>query len=156
MFPQQLDLRDRDSIYEGLSVKIITDEGQEVIGVIGQILTLTKFDFKGVYVELKTGQRGHAIEVIESESERDVRRLIAKFYSDTKSDIDEGDYLEFKETFAFNKSRSDNEQDKTIMKPTWQRWHVFEVLEANGIECDQVALVDVDITKHKKININSI
>ena len=35
-------------------------------------------------------------------------------------------------------------QDKTIMKPTWQRWHVFEVLEANGIECDQVALVDID------------
>ncbi len=35
-------------------------------------------------------------------------------------------------------------RDKTIMKPTWQRWHVFEVLEANGIECDQVALVDID------------
>ena len=116
MFPQQLDLRDRDSIYAGLSVKLITDEGEEVGGIVKKILTLTKFDFKGVYVELKTGQRGHVTEVIESESERDVRRLIAKFYSDTASDIDEGDYLEFKETFAFNASRSDNEPDKTLMK----------------------------------------
>ena len=116
MFPQQLDLRDRDSIYPGLSVKIITDEGHEAVGIIKKILTLTKFDFKGVYVELEGKERGHVKEVIESESERDVRMLIAKFYSDTASDIEEGDYLEFKETFAFNESRSDNQQDKTLMK----------------------------------------
>jgi hypothetical protein len=34
--------------------------------------------------------------------------------------------------------------DKNLMKPTWQRWHVFDILDANGIEYDQVALVDVD------------
>jgi hypothetical protein len=34
------------------------------------------------------------------------------------------------------------------MKPTWQRWHVHEVLEANDIEYDQVALVDVDTMVH--------
>lgn len=34
------------------------------------------------------------------------------------------------------------------MKPTWQRWHVFDVLEANNIEYDQVALVDVDTMIH--------
>ena len=34
------------------------------------------------------------------------------------------------------------------MKPTWQRWHVHEILEANEIEYDQVALVDVDTMVH--------
>ena len=27
---------------------------------------------------------------------------------------------------------SDELRDKTIMKPTWQRWHVFEILEEVG------------------------
>ena len=35
-------------------------------------------------------------------------------------------------------------RDKTIMKPTWQRWHVFDILDENSVEYDQVALVDVD------------
>tara|TARA_Y100001973_G_C5204294_1_gene340296 strand:- start:917 stop:1657 length:741 start_codon:yes stop_codon:yes gene_type:complete len=39
-------------------------------------------------------------------------------------------------------------QDKTIMKPTWQRWHAHEVLEANNIEYEQVALVDIDTMIH--------
>ena len=43
---------------------------------------------------------------------------------------------------------SDELRDKTIMKPTWQRWHVFEILEANDIEYGQVALVDVDTMIH--------
>mgnify|MGYP003122545075 FL=1 len=34
------------------------------------------------------------------------------------------------------------------MKPTWQRWYVHEVLEANEIEYDQVALVDIDTMIH--------
>lgn len=34
------------------------------------------------------------------------------------------------------------------MKPTWQRWHVLEILEANNIEYDQVALVDMDTLIH--------
>jgi hypothetical protein len=38
--------------------------------------------------------------------------------------------------------------DKNLMKPTWQRWHVLEILESNGIEYDQVALVDVDTLIH--------
>jgi len=38
--------------------------------------------------------------------------------------------------------------DKSLMKPTWQRWHVLEILEHNGIEYDQVALVDVDTMIH--------
>lgn len=38
--------------------------------------------------------------------------------------------------------------DKTKMKPTWQRWHVLEILEANDIEYDQVALVDIDTMIH--------
>ena len=38
--------------------------------------------------------------------------------------------------------------DGVGMKPTWQRWHVFDVLEANNIECDNVALVDIDTMIH--------
>jgi len=34
------------------------------------------------------------------------------------------------------------------MKPTWQRWHAMEVLDANEIEYDNVALVDVDTMIH--------
>jgi len=34
------------------------------------------------------------------------------------------------------------------MKPTWQRWHVHEVLESNEIEYDNVALVDIDTMIH--------
>lgn len=43
---------------------------------------------------------------------------------------------------------SDELKDKTIMKPTWQRWHVFDILDANNIEYNQVALVDVDTMIH--------
>ncbi len=35
-------------------------------------------------------------------------------------------------------------RDKSIMKPTWQRWHVFDILANNDIQFDQVALVDID------------
>lgn len=38
--------------------------------------------------------------------------------------------------------------DKELMKPTWQRWHVFEILDANNIEYEQVALVDMDTLIH--------
>ena len=38
--------------------------------------------------------------------------------------------------------------DKTLMKPTWQRWHVLEILDANNIDYNQVALVDVDTLIH--------
>lgn len=38
--------------------------------------------------------------------------------------------------------------DKTIMKPTWQRWHVFEILDANEIEYEQVAMIDADTLIH--------
>ena len=39
-------------------------------------------------------------------------------------------------------------QDSSRMKPTWQRWHVFDVLGANSVDYDQVALVDVDTMIH--------
>ena len=38
--------------------------------------------------------------------------------------------------------------DEPGMKPTWQRWHVFDVLDANEIEYDNVALVDIDTMVH--------
>ena len=34
--------------------------------------------------------------------------------------------------------------DTEWMRPTWQRWHVYEILEHNNIEYDQVAMIDID------------
>ena len=34
--------------------------------------------------------------------------------------------------------------DTEWMRPTWQRWHVYEILEHNNIEYDQIALIDID------------
>lgn len=34
--------------------------------------------------------------------------------------------------------------DPSLMKATWQRWYVLEILKSNDIEYDQVALVDID------------
>jgi lipopolysaccharide biosynthesis glycosyltransferase len=35
-------------------------------------------------------------------------------------------------------------EDVHAMKPTWQRYHLFDVLEREGIEFDRVAYLDVD------------
>jgi len=34
--------------------------------------------------------------------------------------------------------------DTEWMRPTWQRWHVYEILEHNNIEYYQIALIDID------------
>lgn len=34
------------------------------------------------------------------------------------------------------------------MRPTWQRWHVYDVLEGSNVEYNQVALVDLDTMVH--------
>ena len=34
--------------------------------------------------------------------------------------------------------------DTEWMRPTWQRWYVYDLLEANDIEYNQVALIDID------------
>ena len=44
------------------------------------------------------------------------------------------------ELFLLNEELS----DATYMKPTWQRWYVFDILDLNGVNYDQVAMVDVD------------
>tara|TARA_B100001059_G_scaffold214888_1_gene231958 strand:- start:7415 stop:8188 length:774 start_codon:yes stop_codon:yes gene_type:complete len=33
-------------------------------------------------------------------------------------------------------------------RPTWQRWWVYDLLEANNIEYNQVALIDLDVMVH--------
>ena len=38
--------------------------------------------------------------------------------------------------------------DTEWMRPTWQRWHVYDLLEANNIEYDQIALIDIDTMVH--------
>jgi len=37
---------------------------------------------------------------------------------------------------------------------TWQRWYVLEILEKNGIEYDQVLLVDADSVIHPRVFIS--
>jgi len=44
------------------------------------------------------------------------------------------------ELFILNEPLYDTEW----MRPTWQRWYVYDLLEANGIEYNQVALIDID------------
>jgi len=34
--------------------------------------------------------------------------------------------------------------DTAILKPTWQRWYIWKILENSNLEYDKVALVDVD------------
>lgn len=34
--------------------------------------------------------------------------------------------------------------DTEFMRPTWQRWYVYQILKANNIKYNQVALVDID------------
>lgn len=38
--------------------------------------------------------------------------------------------------------------DVNKMKPTWQRWYVFDLLESNNIDYNQVALIDIDTMIH--------
>ena len=38
--------------------------------------------------------------------------------------------------------------DVEWMRPTWQRWYVYDLLETNNIEYDQVALIDIDTMVH--------
>ena len=34
--------------------------------------------------------------------------------------------------------------DTELMRPTWQRWYAYDILEQNNIEYDKVALIDID------------
>ena len=38
--------------------------------------------------------------------------------------------------------------DTELMRPTWQRWYVYDILEANNIDYNQVALIDIDTMVH--------
>ena len=38
--------------------------------------------------------------------------------------------------------------DTEWMRPTWQCWYVYDLLEANNIEYNQVALIDIDTMVH--------
>jgi hypothetical protein len=38
--------------------------------------------------------------------------------------------------------------DTEVMRPTWQRWYVHEILKHNNIEYNQVAMIDIDTIVH--------
>ena len=38
--------------------------------------------------------------------------------------------------------------DTELMRPPWQRWYVYDILDANNIEYNQVALIDIDTMIH--------
>ena len=39
-------------------------------------------------------------------------------------------------------------RDENEMKANWQKWYVFDLLEANNIDYDQILVVDADTIVH--------
>jgi len=39
-------------------------------------------------------------------------------------------------------------QDEQYMKPNWQKWYIFDLLEQNNIDYDQILVVDADTIVH--------
>jgi predicted HTH transcriptional regulator/uncharacterized protein YwbE len=89
----------RDDIYSGLIVQIKIETGKLVQGIVDEVLTLVAIDYDGIFVSIETGEKGNIKKIIHTDSERVEINLLSKFKKDLKSD--EGDYVEFKETFAY-------------------------------------------------------
>ena len=90
-----MDPKLRDNIFKGLPVKI-KDEGDEIIeGIVDEVLTLISIDYDGIYVQLKTGEVGNVIEIIETKTGKNNQNIISKLKRDLRSE--EGQFLEFKE-----------------------------------------------------------
>jgi len=94
-----LDVTNRDDIFPGLSVKIKTKDGIIVEGIVKKILTLIAIDYQGIAVQLETDEIGKVIEVIQTASEIEYNNLASEFNKDIT--IEENQFLEYKETFAY-------------------------------------------------------
>ena len=102
----QLDPCDKDHLFVGLLVRIKTEDNKIIEGKIKEILSFVKYNFAGALVKLeKIENVEHVGNVIEipteelSETEIEIRALLRKFELDILQE--EGQHLEFKETFAF-------------------------------------------------------
>jgi len=88
-----------EDVFPGLDVKIKTLDKKEIVGRVKIVLTKLYCDNNGVFVELESGEQGNIIEVIQTKSEIELNQIIIHLQKDLKSD--EGQYVEFKETFAY-------------------------------------------------------
>lgn len=89
----------RDDIFPGLTVKIKTPDNEIAVGIVEEVKTIVAVDFDGIYVVLKTGEEGNIIEIILTKTEQLSLNLISKLKKDLK--FDEGQILEFKESFGY-------------------------------------------------------
>jgi len=94
-----LDVTVRDDIFPSLSVKIKTEDGRVVEGIVKKILTLVAIDYQGITVQLETDEIGKVIEIIQTASEIGYNNLAAEFNKDIT--MEENQVLEYKETFAY-------------------------------------------------------
>ena len=94
-----MDVTSRDDIFPGLSVKIKTEDGIIVEGIVKKILTLIAIDYQGITVQLETDEIGKVIEIIQTASEIEYNNLASEFNKDIT--MEENQFLEYKETFAY-------------------------------------------------------
>ena len=94
----ELDPTSRENFFPGLTVKIRTEEGENVFGVVNEILTQLAHDPNGIYLKLESGEIGNCIEIVQTKTEIESNLLVIQMNKDLKAD--EGQYIEFKETFG--------------------------------------------------------
>ena len=87
------------NFFNGLHVKIKTSNEIIVEGEVQKIITQIDYDSWGIFVELKTGERGNTVEIVQTAEEKEDNILISNFIYDLQRD--ESEKLEFKETWAF-------------------------------------------------------
>ena len=111
----ELDPTSRDNFFPGLTVKIRTDNGENVSGVVKEVLTILAHDPNGIYLKLESGEIGNCTEIIQTKTEIESNLLVIKMNKDLKAD--EGQYIEFKETFgaSTNAMSQATKFDSTIM-----------------------------------------
>ena len=77
-----MDVTSRDDIFPGLSVKIKTEDGIIVEGIVKKILTLIAIDYQGITIQLETDEIGKVIEIIQTASEIEYNNLASEFNKD--------------------------------------------------------------------------
>jgi len=101
----------RDDIFPGLHVKIKTHDDKIIDGVVKEVLTMISIDYDGICVKLESGEIGNIIEIILTDSIQINLNLISKLKKDLK--FEEGQYLEFKESFAYPTKTQDPQNVKS-------------------------------------------
>jgi predicted HTH transcriptional regulator/uncharacterized protein YwbE len=93
----ELDPTSRDNFFPGLTVRI-SKNGENIYGVVKEVLTQLAHDPNGIYLKLESGEMGNCIEIVQTKTEIESNLLVIQMNKDLKAD--EGQYIEFKETFG--------------------------------------------------------